>query len=64
MTYPTPEERRNLAFAFIAGSIFGRNVPRSDDDDVEAEKTLIEFEKFLPGLSALIEEDERSKSTT
>jgi hypothetical protein len=64
MSYPTPEERRNLAFAFIRGRVSVTN-PRytesnfecADLDDLEAQLVLREFEEFLRDLPALVAAD-------
>ncbi len=49
----TLEERRSLAFAFIAGGNFGKTTDINDN----AEATLVAFENFLKALPGLIQED-------
>lgn len=66
MSYPTPEERRNLAFAFIKGrqSITNPIFRESDfeGEDVEAQLVLQEFEDFLRVLPEMVKQDELSNT--
>jgi len=57
----TKEERRKLAFAFLAGAKFGKSTIQGfQSDDDEAAQTLAAFEKFLTIMPLMVEEDEKT----
>ena len=58
----TPEERRNLSFAFLAGVQFGKHYPIMDKL-TEAEVMTTIINRFIQDLPKMIEADELESLT-